>query len=234
MKIEAPAIEVTCPETEVYQRLLPLDNSHILELGCGAAEKTRDIATSGANRKVTALEVDVVAHRKNLQITDLPNVKFGLAGAQDIPLDDESVDIVLMFKSLHHVPVELMEVSLSEIRRVLKPTGLAYISEPVFAGEFNEILRIFHNEKKVREAAFNALKTAVNQGWFRLVEETFFNTSGFYRDFSEFENTVINATHSQHSLDTSLLELVRQKFEKHLGDDGAHFLTPIRVDLLQK
>ena len=234
MKIEAPAIEVTCPETEVYQRLLPLDNSHILELGCGAAEKTRDIATSGANRKVTALEVDVVAHRKNLQITDLPNVKFGLAGAQDIPLDDESVDIVLMFKSLHHVPVELMEVSLMEIRRVLKPTGLAYISEPIFAGEFNEILRIFHDEKKVREAAFNALKTAVNQGWFRLVGETFFNTPGFYRDFSEFENTVINATHSQHSLDTSLLELVRQKFEKHLGDDGAHFLTPIRVDLLQK
>jgi len=234
MKIEASAIEVTCPEAEVYHRLLPLDNSHILELGCGAAEKTRDIATSGANRKVTALEVDVVAHRKNLQITDLPNVKFGLAGAQDIPLDDESVDIVLMFKSLHHVPVELMEVSLMEIRRVLKPTGLAYISEPVFAGEFNEILRIFHNEQKVREAAFNALKTAVNQGWFRLVEETFFNTPGFYRDFSEFENTVINATHSQHSLDSSLLELVRQRFERHLGDDGAHFLTPVRVDLLQK
>ncbi|MDX2429075.1 MAG: class I SAM-dependent methyltransferase [Xanthomonadales bacterium] len=234
MKIEEAVIKVTCPETEVYHRLLPLDNKHILELGCGAAEKTRDIATSGANRKVTALEVDTVAHHKNLQITDLPNVKFGLAGAQDIPLDDESVDIVLMFKSLHHVPAELMEVSLREIRRVLRPAGFVYISEPVFAGEFNEILRIFNNEKKVREAAFNALKKAVDQGWFHLVEETFFNTPGFYRDFSEFENIVINASHSQHSLDTSLLELVRQKFEKHMDDDGANFLTPIRVDLLQK
>ena len=234
MKIEAPAIEVTCQETEVYHRLLPLDNSHILELGCGAAEKTRDIATSGANRKVTALEVDVVAHRKNLQITDLPNVKFGLAGAQDIPLDDESVDIVLMFKSLHHVPVELMEVSLREIRRVLKPAGLAYISEPIFDGEFNEILRIFHDEQQVREDAFNILKKAVDKEWFSLVEETFFNTPGVFRDFSEFENTIINATHSQHRLDADLLELVRQKFERHLGDDGAHFLTPIRVDLLQK
>ena len=234
MKIEAPAIELICPETEVYHRLLPLDNSHILELGCGAAEKTRDIAASGTNRKVTALEVDVVAHRKNLQISDLPNVKFDLAGAQDIPLDDESVDIVLMFKSLHHVPVELMEVSLKEIRRVLKPEGLAYISEPIFAGEFNEILRIFHNEKKVRAAAFNALRKAVHQGWFRLVEETIFNTPGFYRDFSEFENTVINASHSQHRLDADLLESVKQEFERYLSDDGAHFLTPIRVDLLQK
>jgi len=234
MKIDAPAIELICPETEVYHRLLPLDSSHILELGCGTAEKTRDIATSGTNRKVTALEVDVVAHRKNLQISDLPNVKFGLAGAQDIPLDDESVDIVLMFKSLHHVPVELMEVSLREIRRVLKPAGLAYISEPVFAGEFNEILRIFHNEQQVRDAAFNALKYAVDQEWFSLVEETFFNTPGFYRDFSEFENTVINASHSQHRLDADLLESVKQEFERYLSDDGAHFLTPIRVDLLQK
>ena len=234
MKIASQLIEATCPETEVYHRLLPLDNSHILELGCGAAEKTRDIATSGANREVTALEVDVLAHQKNLQITDLPNVKFGLAGAQDIPLDDESVDIVLMFKSLHHVPVELMDVSLKEIRRVLKPAGLAYISEPIFAGDFNEILRIFHNEQHVREAAFNSLKEAVDKGWFNLVEETFFNTPGFYRDFADFENTIINATHSQHSLNAGLLELVRQKFERHLDDDGAHFLTPIRVDLLQK
>lgn len=100
------------------------------------------------------MEVDVIAHRKNLQITDLPNVTFGLAGAQDIPLDDETADIVLMFKSLHHVPVELMETSLREIRRVLKPAGLAYISEPIFACDFNEILRLFHNEQEVREAAF--------------------------------------------------------------------------------
>ena len=230
MKITSQLIEVTCPETEVYHRLLPLDNSHILELGCGAAEKTRDIATSGTNREVTALEVDILAHQKNLQITDLPNVKFGLAGAQDIPLENESVDIVLMFKSLHHVPVELMEVSLKEIRRVLKPAGLAYISET----NFNEILRIFHDEQQVREAAFNSLKEAVDKGWFSLVEETFFNTPGFYRDFADFENTIINATHSQHSLDAGLLELVRQKFERHLDDDGARFLTPIRVDLLQK
>ena len=67
-----------------------------------------------------------------------------------------------------------------------------------------------------------------------MIEETFFNTKGFFKDFSEFENTVINATHSNHSLDKNLHEVVKKKFEKHLGDDGAHFLTPVRVDLLQK
>ena len=234
MRIAVQAIEVICPEDEVYNRLLSLDNKHILELGCGGAEKTRDIATSGVNRRITALEVDQIAHQKNLQVSDLPNVTFVLSGAQEIPLGDESVDIVMMFKSLHHVPMELMEISLGEIRRVLKPGGLAYISEPVFSGDFNEILRLFHNEQKVREAAFHTVKKAVDEGMFQLVEETFFNTRGHYRDFAEFENTIINATHSQHHLDAGLYERVRHSFEKHMGDDGAHFLTPVRVDLLQK
>lgn len=234
MQIAAPHIELNLAESEVYNRLLPLDNKHILELGCGTAAKTRDIATKGINRRVTALEVDVIAHENNRRTNDLPNVHFLLAGAQAIPLEDESVDIVLMFKSLHHVPLEFMEDSLREIRRVLKPAGLAYVSEPVFSGNFNEILSLFNNEQEVRAAAFKTLERAVDAGWFHLVEEKFFNTPRHYRDFSEFENTIINASHSHHRLDADMYARVRQSFEKHMGEDGALFLTPVRVDLLQR
>jgi ubiquinone/menaquinone biosynthesis C-methylase UbiE len=234
MKIAAEQIDVTCSESDIYNRLLSLDGKHILELGCGSADITRNIATGGVDRRITALEVDEIAHEKNLQITDIPNVTFGLSGAQDIPLDDESVDVVFMFKSLHHVPIELMEPSMHEIRRVLRPGGLLYISEPVFAGEFNEILRLFHDEQKVREAAFNTIKKAVDEGLFRLVEETFFYSPMKFENFAEFENKTINATHSNHTLDEKLFNLVKQRFEQHVGVDGAHFLMPIRVDLLQK
>jgi ubiquinone/menaquinone biosynthesis C-methylase UbiE len=234
MKLAQERIELNCPESDIYNQLVSLDDKHILELGCGSADITRNIATAGKGRKITALEVDEIAHQKNLQITDLPNVSFGLSGAQDIPLEDESVDVVFMFKSLHHVPLELMDKSLFEVRRVLKPGGFAYISEPIFAGEFNEILRLFHDEKKVREAAFQAVKRAVDDGLFILAEQVFFNTPMKYQSFAEFENNVINATHSDHSLDSALYDLVKQRFEQHMGNDGAHFLTPIRVDLLQK
>jgi ubiquinone/menaquinone biosynthesis C-methylase UbiE len=234
MKIAAEQIDVNCPETEIVNRLLSLDNKHILELGCGSAEITRNIATSGADRKITALEVDAIAHEKNLQTPDLPNVTFGIAGAQDIPLEDESVDVAFMFKSLHHVPLDLMDLSMREIRRVLKPGGLAYISEPVFAGDFNEILRLFHDEKKVREAAFNAVKQAVDEGLFSLVEETFFNSPMKFESFADFENKILKVTHTNHTLDDKVYNLVKQRFEHHLGDDGAHFLMPIRVDLLQR
>ena len=233
MQIAAKQIDVNCPETEIYNRLLSLDNKNILELGCGSAEITRDIASSGTGRKITAFEVDETAHEKNRQITDLPNVTFGLAGAQDIPLADDSVDVVFMFKSLHHVPLDLMDASMREIRRVLKPNGLAYISEPVFAGEFNEILRLFHDEQQVREAAFNALKKAVDEGVFDLVEETFFNTPMKFESFADFENKILKVTHTNHALDDATYVLVKERFEKHVGDDGAHFAMPIRVDVLQ-
>ena len=50
-----------------------------------------------------------------------------------------------------------MDAALSEIARVLKPGGQAWISEPVFAGELNEVFRLFHNEEVVRETAFGAI-----------------------------------------------------------------------------
>lgn len=234
MKIARPHSDINCLESEIYEPLLALDGKHILELGCGSAQLTRNIATAGSKRKITALEVDQIAHEKNMQISDLPNVTFGLAGAQSIPLPDESVDVALMFKSLHHVPLELMDASMHEIRRVLKPGGLLYISEPIFAGDFNEILRLFHDEQKVREAAFNTVKKAVNDGLFDLREQRFFNSPMHFENFAEFESNTINATHSHHSLDDALYQQVKQRFEQHLGDDGAHFWMPMRVDLLQR
>jgi ubiquinone/menaquinone biosynthesis C-methylase UbiE len=234
MRIERGPIDLNCPESEIYNSLLSLDGKHIVELGCGNADITRNIATSGTDRRITALEVDETAHAGNLQIADLPNVTFTLSGAEDIPLADESVDVVLMFKSLHHVPTNLMGQSFHEIRRVLKPGGLAYISEPIFAGDFNEVLRLFHDEQSVREAAFEATKNAVDSGLFSLLEEVFFNAPIRFESFAEFEHKTINATHSNHALDDALYQQVKQRFEQHIGDDGAHFLMPIRIDLLQK
>ena len=233
MRIAVDQIETSCPEADIYNRLLALDNKHILELGCGSAVITREIAGAGSNRKVTALEVDEIAHAKNLQIMDLPNVTFGLAGAEAIPLDDATVDAVLMFKSLHHVPLDQMDAAMGEIRRVLKPGGLAYISEPIFAGAFNEILRLFHDESRVREAAFNTVKKAVEAGLFELVEEVFFNSPMRFDSFADFENRILNVTHTKHNLSDENHALVKRRFEQHLGDDGAQFLMPIRVDLLR-
>ena len=232
------ALEGKLPRSSDFDqigKLLPLDDARLVELGCGAAFTTRRLAESFPLREIVAMEVDRIQHEKNLLIPDLPNVSFVYGGAQAIGLPDASVDAVIMLKSLHHVPVDDMDAAFREIARVLRPGGLAYISEPVYAGDFNEILRLFNDEKTVREAAFAATVRAVESGLFELQQEVhFFNTTRF-EGFEEFERRIIGATHSEFDIDDALYETVKQRFLPHVDDDGiAEFLTPLRVDLLRK
>ncbi|MBS4097010.1 MAG: class I SAM-dependent methyltransferase [Sulfuricella sp.] len=235
MKIADPRADLVCDEREIYQRLLPLHGATVLELGCGKADKTLAIARAGAVAAITAMEVDDIQHAKNLALADVPaNVHFCRGGAEAIPATDASFDIVLMFKSLHHVPLDLMPKAMAEIRRVLKPGGLAYLSEPVYAGEFNDILRLFHDEKVMREAAFAAIGQAVQGGLFELVCQKFFNTPGHYDDFEQFEERMLKVTHTRHNLSPALYQTVREKFMGHMTAQGADFKNPLRVDLLRK
>lgn len=234
MKIADPDQTDLVNEIRLMLDELPFDAARVFELGCGRAEKTRLLAETGRPREIVALEVDNIQHARNLEITDLPTVSFRHGGAEAIPADDNSVDIALMFKSLHHVPMEHMDQALSEIARVLKPGGMAWISEPVYAGDLNEVFRLFHDEKTVREAAFAAICRAVEEGRLLLEKELFFNTRSFFENFAQFDQRMIQVTHSNHRLSPALYQQVREKFESYLTPEGATFLNPQRVDLLRK
>jgi len=234
MKIDDEPNYRQATELEIMRQYLPLAGARLLELGCGSAWMTRLLATELAAGEIIATEVDRIQHQKNLLIEDLQNVTFVLGGAEAIDLPPHSVDLVVMLKSLHHVPVELMNKALSEIHRVLKPGGLAYISEPVYRGDFNEIMRLFHDEQAVRKAAFDAVTRAVAGGDFELVEQIFFDAPGHFEDFAEFENRMLKVTHTQHKIDNGLYQRIREAFERHMTPQGATFSKPMRVDLLKK
>lgn len=232
MRISDSGASRVADEQEIINELLSLPGASVLELGCGKADKTRLVAQTAAS--VLALEVDPIQLANN-QASDVPgNVSFEYGGAESIPAADESFDVVMMFKSLHHVPTELMDDALSEIRRVLKTGGVAYISEPVYAGDFNEILRLFHDEEAVREAAFAAEVKAVSTHKLSLVTQTFFLQPVRFEDFSQYENQILKVTHTEHKVSPALLDAVRTKFNQHMSSDGANFHMPIRVDLFTK
>lgn len=234
MKIHQPAAYYTASELQIIADHLPVRGARLLELGCGDAWMTRQIVEQLRPGEIIATEVDRVQHQKNLQKHDLPKVRFVYGGAEDIALDTASVDLVLMLKSLHHVPLDRLDRALSEIQRVLKPGGLAYISEPVYQGAFNDIVKLFHDERQVRQAAFDAVCRTVQRGDLELVEQIFFNAPGHFQDFDEFDRRLLQVTHTQHEIDPPLYQRIKQAFEQHMTDAGADFLKPMRVDLLRK
>jgi len=222
-------------DRELIAQYLPLHDTTLLELGCGTAFATRQISKAYPGVKIIATEVDLIQHEKNLQISDLPNVSFRYGGAEAIEAEDASIDVVIMLKSLHHVPPGLMDRGFDEIARVLRPGGLVYISEPVYAGRFNEIMRLFHDEKVVREAAFNAIRNAVASGKFELAKEVHCKSLTRFEGFEDFEHRILGATHSDFDIDQELYEKIKAAFIPHIGSDGiAEFHNPLRVDILRR
>ena len=221
-------------ELELLQSLVDLpQHPRIIELGCGAAQLSRKLLQRYPTCEVTGLEVDERQHAKNLQKPQ-ERLRFVRAGAQAIPYPDQSFDLALMLKSLHHVPLNLLDQALAEVRRVLRPQGLLYVSEPVFAGALNEVMRLFHDEEVVRAAALRAVQAAVASAAWEQVSELYFETPVHYRDFAEFEQRMIAVTFVEHKLDPATLAAVRERFEPHMTPDGAHFVRPMRINLLRR
>jgi len=221
-------------ELELLQSLVDLpQHPRIIELGCGAAHLSRKLLQRFPSCEVTGLEVDERQMAKN-RLQPQERLHFVQAGAQAIPFGDGAFDLALMLKSLHHVPLDLLDQALNDVHRVLRPQGLLYASEPVFAGALNEVMRLFHDEEIVRAAALRAVQAAVASGTWEQVDEVFFETPVHYRDFAEFEQRMIGVTFVTHQLDAATLAAVRERFEPHMTADGAHFVRPMRINLLRR
>ena len=220
-------------ELIILGELVPLAGQNVIELGCGAARLARDLLARYPSAQLTGLETDAVQHAKNLA-APAERLRFIAAGAQAIPLPDAQFDLAMMLKSLHHVPQGVMDQALAEVRRVLRPGGHLYVSEPVFAGALNEITRLFNDEQAVRAAAQAALDRALATGAWVQVAERHFDVPVHFADFAAFERRMLDVSYAERHLDGDLRERVRARFEPHVGIGGAHFKRPMHVRLLRK
>ena len=220
-------------ELQVLAELVPLDGLHIIELGCGNARLARQLLQAHPTSHLTGLEVDTRQHALNLAAPQ-DHLIFVAAGAQDVPFADASFDLALMLKTLHHVPMPLMDQALKEVARVVRPGGYFYISEPVYDGPLNELVRLFNDEGEVRAAAQLAVDRALRDGPWVQVAERRFDMPAHFPDFAEFEQRMMRPTYADHQLTQALIDQVGAAFAPHCGPQGADFTRPMHVRLLQR
>lgn len=221
-------------EVDFFRDEVPVTGARVVELGCGKAAFARALLQRGLAGSVTAFEVDARQHEANLASAQLAGLRFAQAGAESIPLPDASCDVVVMLKSLHHVPVGDLDRALAEIARVLVSGGWLYVSEPVYAGDFNDIVKLFHDEGAVRAAAYAALRRAADSGVLRWEREVEFDTPLQFRDFDDFVDRIVRVTHTDIELDPGVAAEVRRRFGLFEADEGAYFVRQMRVNIMRK
>lgn len=110
---------------ERYRFVIPfVTDRQVLDIACGEGYGAASMMRAGAQSVIGIdLSPEACAHAK---------FRYGIDArvgeAQNIPLDKESVDVVVSFETIEHVPDPA--VFLQECRRVLRPGGKLIISTP--------------------------------------------------------------------------------------------------------
>ncbi len=124
-----------------YHLLGNLKDRIVLDYGCGAGENMVLIAAHGA-KKVIGIDISpelVELGEKRLAIHGLSETaEIRVGSAHELPLADESIDVVFGMAILHHLDLQL---SSNEVFRVLKKGGRAIFLEPVRNSRFVRFVR---------------------------------------------------------------------------------------------
>ena len=106
-----------------------LTGKRVLDVASGEGYGSALLAAVATS--VIGIDVDAaaVAHARGAYAR-LTNLRFDCASAAALPLADASVDAVVSFETIEHLPPELQPRMLAEISRVLTPEGILLLSAP--------------------------------------------------------------------------------------------------------
>ena len=148
--------------TEVVQDILDLPGKRVLDVGCGPGVLVRMMTKAGA--KVAGLECGALPLAK-AQAADPVDDEIYVEGVgENIPFDDASFDMVIFFKSFHHVPADAQEKAEEALSK--------QVSSMEVAAKLNVLNSLMQVESSRHAASIVAGKTkAVSARLVNLMEE---------------------------------------------------------------
>jgi SAM-dependent methyltransferase len=226
--------EVTS-DLEVLERLVPVGGRDVVDVGCGGGVLVRALAARGA--RVTGVEISDSQLAAAVRDDNGSGARYVVGVAQRLPIPDESIDLVLFMRSLHHVPPDDMLEALRGAARVLRPGGAVYIAEPLTEGDFFELTSLVEDEREVRAAAQQAIDDAALAGLER-GERVEYEVRLCLAGLDAFAARIISVDPARGELFEARKTLVAEAFAR-LGEPGGRpgercFRVPMRSDVLRR
>ncbi len=220
--------------SEILRQHLPMAGARIADVGCGDGALARFMTREGA--RVTGIEPAERRLDKARAAEPAGDEDYRQGVAEDLAFADGSLDAVVFFNSLHHVPVEGQAKALEEAARVLRPGGLVYVQEPLAAGPYFELVQPIEDETAVRAKAHEAIRAAVASGLLAEALELVYDAPYRIADFDAFKEAVIAVDEARRPRFEALEDDLRTAFEAtaERHDDAYVLSQPSRLNLLRK
>lgn len=129
----------------------------ILDIACG--EGYGCFLMSKTASHVTGIDINDETINKAKEKYNTNNIEFRQGDILQIPFADQSFDIITCFETLEHV--EEHDIVLSELKRVLKRSGLLFISTPEKSNYRDK--RRYNNPFHKKELYIHEFKELLNQ-----------------------------------------------------------------------
>jgi SAM-dependent methyltransferase len=218
----------------VLDELLPPGAPVVVDVGCGDGALVRHLARRGA--RAIGVEIGREPLERARAHPPVGGERYEHGGAQALPIDDASADVVVFANSLHHVPTDALDAALAEAARVLRPGGVLCVQEPIAEGPYFELLRPVDDETAVRAAAHAAIGRAAQHG-LRHERELRFDSDVVHPDFASFRDRVVLADAARAAAFAGLEATLRERFDataERTEDGGFRFRQSMRVDVLRR
>jgi len=125
-------------KVQIIKSIIPKDVKTIADVGCG-----NGIITNKLNEQYDIIGID--SSKNALEFLNAPSL---LASIENIPIKDNSFDLVLCSEVLEHVPQSILEKSVSELKRITSKYLLITVPNEEFLEKLNvkcpECGTIFH------------------------------------------------------------------------------------------
>lgn len=135
----------------------------VLDIASGTGYGAALLAESAKQVIGIDYDKDAIAYSKKLY--SAKNIEFIQGDAEDLPLKDNSVDVVVSLETIEHLPNP--EKFVQEVTRVLKPDGVFYVSTPNDDEHFDQG-NVYH----LHEFDFKELNTVISK-YFKKAEYYF-------------------------------------------------------------
>jgi len=140
-----------------------INDTIILDIACGEGYGANLMSKN--SKFVYAVDIDQECIEKARLKYQSNNIEFLVGSTSKIPLNDNSVDVVISFETIEHHDEH--DIMLTEIKRVLKKEGILILSTPdkLYYSEMRNLINEFH----VKELYKNEFEELISK-YFRNIQ----------------------------------------------------------------